>query len=305
MKQSIRINVPCIAVVAATFWLSSPSASSAPIPVPAKPEAKNQHVDDRDEIANKLLERVTLKDPLKNTPLSEVIEFLSDKYEINVIVDAKSFGGGPNMGVALNANEDEAFMKQPINVPALKNVRLGTILKIVADQIEGVYLIQPDHIQIVSPARAFTLTNPPLKVNLRDEDEPAEDNNKLIRATAFVTANYGERPLQDALKDIEVRTSRTIVLANQAAEKGKTPVTARLTNVPVDTAVSTLAEMAGLKLIRKGNVLLVTTPERYKELETLPPVFPSGYGPPMDPRVDELKKKIEELEKQVEAFKKK
>jgi hypothetical protein len=73
-------------------------------------------------------------------------------------------------------------------------------------------------------------------------------------------------PLADVLRAVSNRTNRTAVVAADAAEKAKAPVSASLANVPFETAVSTLAEAAGLKAIRNGNTVLVVTQARAKEL---------------------------------------
>jgi hypothetical protein len=300
-----------LASLATIGWFSTQAAIPAP-PAPAKAVEKAS-ADDRDELANKLFERTTLKDPLKNITFKEALDLLSEKYEITLLVDQKSFGPGAPAAAALNA-DDDGVLGQPINVPAMKNVRLGTILKFIADQVDGVYLIYPDHIKFVGAARAYTLTRPALRVYMAEEnpgappaDNELESQQDFIRSIPLVTVSFNEKSLPDALKEIELRTNRSIVLANQAADKIKTTITARFTNVPVDTAVATVAEMAGLKMARKGSVLLVTTAERAKEFDPAPPSalnFGRGLLGMGDlSNGDDLKKKVAELEKAVEELK--
>ena len=50
-----------------------------------------------------------------------------------------------------------------------------------------------------------------------------------------------------------------IVLDGRAGDKGRTPVTARLTDVPLDNAVKVLADMADLTPVVVGRVLYVTS----------------------------------------------
>ena len=130
----------------------------------------------------------------------------------------------------------------------------------------------------------------------------------------LLTASFTEKPLQEALKEIELRTNSTIVLANQAGENGRAFVTARFTNVPVESAVATLAELAGLKMARKGNVLLVTTQERADEFapgpapEAPPAPMPGGIAPmpaAADQSIEALKMKVAELEKAIAELKQK
>jgi hypothetical protein len=308
MRAHLTFRVLLLSSAVFAGWFVSQAA--VPLPVAAQ-EEKKARADDRDDLSAKLFQRTTLDKPIENVPLKDVLEFLSDKYTVTILVDGKSFSGGPAAAVVLNA-ADEVLNAQ-INVPVMKNVRLATILKHIVDQIDGVYLLYPDHIKFVSTARAVTLTNPPIRDYQVDGDDAAsqEGQNEIIRSIPLVHANFKEVTLQDAIREVELRTNRSIVLAPQAGEKAKTTVTARFTNVPVETAVATLAEAAGLGMARKGNVLLVTTLERAKEFAPAPPnPFPFGLGGPIpgltaDPQVEELKKKVAELEKKVEELKKK
>ncbi len=50
------------------------------------------------------------------------------------------------------------------------------------------------------------------------------------------------------------------MLDARVGEAAKVPVSAELTNVPLDTAVRLLADMAGLKSVQIDNVVYVTTP---------------------------------------------
>jgi hypothetical protein len=56
------------------------------------------------------------------------------------------------------------------------------------------------------------------------------------------------------------------VIDARAREKATTRVTATLNNVPVDTAVLILADMADLRMIVLDNVLYVTTKENAEQL---------------------------------------
>jgi hypothetical protein len=308
MRASTRLGglvFASVASLAVLGWLWAQVGLTAPAPAKAPDKG---FLDDREELANKLLERVTLKDPLENVALKQAVDFLGDKFGLTVIVD-RSLGGGDPAAVALNGNED--VLNQPISLRVMKNVRLGTVLQAIVDQVNGVYLIYPDHIKIVSAARAFTLTKPVLRtysgVDPDPQDAQMEPADALVRAIPLVTTSFRERPLTEALRDIEVRTNATIVLSNQAANEAKTQITARFTNVPVESAVATIAEMAGLKLAHKGNVLLVTTADRAAEFDPPPakPVMPAfgGAALGLNPGVDELTKKVAELEKAVGELK--
>lgn len=307
-----RIWLCGMIVAVATFGsFSYQSAVTAPA-VPAKPEAQLTQ-DDRDDLASKLMERVNIAEPMKNITLKQALDFLGELKEVTILVDHKSFATAQGMAVALNGDE-ESVMGLPVSLPAAKKIRFATILKHVLDQVDAVALLYPDHIKIVGTNRAQTLTNPNLKAyGSNDLEDPAvESVGDIVRSIPLVNVNFAEKTLEGALKEIEVRTNRTIVLAPQGGDKAKTLVTARFTNVPVDTAVTALAEMAGLKMARRGSVLLVTTAERAKEFDPPAPFgvgggFLSGLsGFPYMPAdgVEDLKKRVAELEKTIVELKK-
>jgi hypothetical protein len=93
--------------------------------------------------------------------------------------------------------------------------------------------------------------------------------------------------LAEALQQLATTTGYSIVVDGRAADKGKTPVSATLTNVPVDTAVRVLADMADLKPVQVDNVFYVTTPEnaaRFQaglpDLKLAGPQMNKADGPP-------------------------
>lgn len=310
-----RHKLLALAFISIVGWLSTPMMPAAPS-APQKAESKAP-IDDRDDLMNKLMDRITIDKPMRGTTLRDVLAYLDDRLDLTILVDYKSFDNQGGGAVALNADE-ESIINQLVTLPAMKNVRVATILKNVADQIDAVYLLEPDHIKFVSLSRAETLTRPAKHANVDENDMATENQADLVRSVALLNVNLQDKPLQDALREVESRTNRTIVLAPQSGDRGKTPITTRFTNVPVETAVAALAEMAGLKMARKGNVLLVTTEERAKAFDVpvpsapaqniLAPCNPLGGGffnlAATDANVEELKKKIASLEKALEEIKK-
>jgi hypothetical protein len=83
----------------------------------------------------------------------------------------------------------------------------------------------------------------------------------------LIQVEIEKRPLEEALKELASAAQVNIVIGVGAAEKAKIPVTATLLNVPVDTAVKILAEMAELKPVFLDRVLFVTTRENAARLQ--------------------------------------
>ncbi|HEV3237973.1 MAG TPA: hypothetical protein VGZ25_13360, partial [Gemmataceae bacterium] len=85
----------------------------------------------------------------------------------------------------------------------------------------------------------------------------------------LVVVSFDKTPIDDALKEIATSTGYNIVVdSRKYGEKEKAPrVTADLNNVPVDTAVRILADMAEMGVAHLDNVLYVTTKEKAEKLQ--------------------------------------
>jgi hypothetical protein len=142
----------------------------------------------------------------------------------------------------------------------LRDVRLDTVLRQIGSQLGrnkddrfgGTFFVRENSIELVSREKACE----ELGLKLID-DEPLP---------LLVHRIFARTKLEDALEQIGERYNQNIVIAPQAATKAATPITARLVNVPVTTAVETLAEMADLRVVRRVNVLYVTTKEQAAEI---------------------------------------
>jgi hypothetical protein len=82
----------------------------------------------------------------------------------------------------------------------------------------------------------------------------------------LVHLRANKMPLSDVLSQFADQSGFNIIYGG-GADKAATPITVRLTNVPVDTAVQLLAAQNGLGLVHRDNVLLVTTEEKAAALE--------------------------------------
>ncbi len=169
----------------------------------------------------------------------------------------------PSLKVTIQINVD-AFCRETMDIfdPEEKSIKFPyrllemnatTILDMICDQLDGVALVRNDYIEIVPRGAAMRELNIQIA---KDEPMPR-----------LVHEFFSKSPLEKALQQIAEQSNANIVLAPQAAAKGETPITARLVNVPIDAAVETIADMAGLKVVRRANVFLVTTKEQANEIE--------------------------------------
>jgi hypothetical protein len=165
---------------------------------------------------------------------------------------------------------DLAFAKQGEDASSIHNAPIGgvgelhdvtikDVMELLISRIESksddgkaVAVVRPDGVEITTK-RAYL-----------DEFFPGR---KATNLPPLVNAVFDEVPLAEALKDLSRTTKCNVVLAGDLANEGETKVTAHLTGVPLDTAIVILADMAGLNLVRLGNVYYVTSRERAGVLE--------------------------------------
>jgi hypothetical protein len=69
---------------------------------------------------------------------------------------------------------------------------------------------------------------------------------------------YDKVPLKKAMSELADRHGSKIAFSPKVEKELEKPVSARLVNVPFDTALEVLANMADLRVSRKGNDFLVT-----------------------------------------------
>src|SRR5262249_51747372 len=115
---------------------------------------------------------------------------------------------------------------------------------------EATYLLRPGHILITTRQYA---RNEAFREHSRD--------------VPLVNVIWDKRPLGEALVELAVSQGLNLLIDPRADEKAKTPVSATLLNVPADTAIRVLADMADLQPAFLDNVIYLTSNENAKRLE--------------------------------------
>jgi hypothetical protein len=225
--------------------LSTISGGPDPNPMP-KPETPKVH--NAAELCQKLLQPVNLDKGIDaNTPLRDAIEVLQDRYDVTIIPDLAAFKADQQI---------DNITEQPVQLPRTMGVRLSTVLRFLTAQISGTFLVKADHLEITTLQQARLSANP----NMQGVTERA-----LLPLVHTVLA---QRPLREALKDLADQTSISVVLDPRVPEKAsESGVTATLLNVPLDAAVTVLADTAGLQAVFGDNVIYVTTKANARALE--------------------------------------
>ena len=81
--------------------------------------------------------------------------------------------------------------------------------------------------------------------------------------------------LDAALKQLSKETATNLTVDPRVAKDAQTAITLQLEDVPLETAVRLMAEMADLKPVRVGNVLFVTSKTNATEMRSDPDLAPS------------------------------
>ncbi len=290
-------------------------ARLAPVPVALQPK-----VAEKPDLPKMLATRVTVAK--FDGTFKDAVKLLADTYDLPLVIDPR-LGPGDAMA-ACDARSDD----MPVKLPKLANVRLDTVLKILAEQVNGKFLVYPDHIKIVPEAFA-AYESGVLSVSADPNDEPPLlPTSDLLRSKplikrALVNASFKNKPLSEVIDEIAEATGANVAVSPLLpANVRQAPVTVRFANTPVDAAVRTLCEMTECGAIEDANVLLVTTRERAtarakEEAQkvkdrhpALQPVFGggAGFGLPAQPdiatEVAKLKEQNEQLRKELEELKK-
>jgi hypothetical protein len=92
-------------------------------------------------VRDKLNQPVSIDKPIENAPLRDVLDFLSDKYDLTFIIDSQAFD---------QDRGDRNVEDKMVRLPKMPGVSLGTILRFLLAQVQGTYLIRRDYIEITT-----------------------------------------------------------------------------------------------------------------------------------------------------------
>lgn len=93
-----------------------------------------------------------------------------------------------------------------------------------------------------------------------------EEGLTLRQLRQRVNVDCDAIPFATTMKQLGADTGANLVLDPRLGEKATRAVTLKLDDVPLETAVRLLAEVADLRAVRMNNVLFITTPERADKL---------------------------------------
>jgi RNA polymerase sigma factor (sigma-70 family) len=194
-----------------------------------------------------------------NATLIDVLDMVSKRYNIAYLINERAFRYESRINlIDSDAAEgvQRAKIAEDIPVPAMKT-RLRTVLQTILSHVnlesphsEVMFLVRKDHIEITT-SRFVRM-------------ELGFSNVRPI--PPLVWDSFEEVSLAQILPRLAETSGYNLVADPKAGEKLQTKLTMQLNNVPIDTAVRLLANMAGLSVVRLDNVFYVTTAENAKQL---------------------------------------
>jgi hypothetical protein len=193
------------------------------------------------------------------TLLIEALDFMTKEYRTTFKINERAFKYEMLLDVP------KTPVAETTVVPPMKS-RLHVVLERVLGRVDcpsgATWMLRPDHVEITTGQFLLLETKDRGIVNRWQEGEGG-----LVLPRPLAQADFRKKPLSEALEQLAERTGFNVVLDEAVAkEKGATPVTARLRNVPIDTAVLVLASQGSLGMAELDNVFYVTTEEKAASL---------------------------------------
>lgn len=176
-----------------------------------------------------------------DVPVFELLQALGKKHDITFVVREKAFRDD---GV-----ENVREAKANLTATRLDGFTLHQFLTVTLADLNATYLVRTNCVEVV-----------PLNVAAKEAKVPADEDGEYRLKHPLVSAVYRERPLNEAVAELADLYELNVVVAPQAGDNRSGFVSARLLNVPADEALELLAVQADLRLVRKGNAYLITSP---------------------------------------------
>jgi hypothetical protein len=247
--MQLRINQRSGLVTGLAFVLALTAAPAAPV---SPPRDDKKPAETPAEKVRKALDQTIANLEIENQQLPLALDQLREETKINFVLDRAAIA-------QLGLDVDNGA---PVKVK-LQNVKAKTALRNVLNQYGLGYAIVGDSVIVTT-----------------------EETAVYRQLKQRVSLDLDRVQVEKALKGLARETATNLLLDTRAQKDGQTAVTLQIEDVPLETAVRLIGEAAGLKAVRMGNVVLVTTKAHATELRSEPdlvpsPRFPGVDGPPV------------------------
>jgi hypothetical protein len=231
-------------VAALAFAVALSAAPAAPVP-PAREDKKAAEAPA--EKVRKALDHNIASLEIENQALALALDQLHEEAKINFVLDRATIA---QMGIDV----DSVTVKTK-----LQNVKVRAALRTILNQYGLSYAVVGDSVVVTT-----------------------EDMAIYRQLKQRVSIDLDKVPADKALKDLARETATNVLVDNRAQKDAQTAVTLQVDDVPLETAVRLIGEGAGLKAVRLGNVVLVTTKVHATELRAEPELVPAPRLPGLE-----------------------
>jgi hypothetical protein len=225
---------------------------------PTAPTPKATKSDPVAELVEKL--NAPIDDPIqpKGMTVEEYLAKLSKALDIKIVLDEEAYK-------AHNGHLDA--VKDKLSFEAPKGIRLHRLLSLVCVSLGGNNSNESRRIGTVIRDGQLVILPTSAALELQGVKESVvfdETTYWPFWITVWVIAN--DEPLSTVLRRMVEVYDVNVVITSEAAKLAESRITNRLLNVPLETAIQSLADQCGLGIFVRNNVILVTTPEHAKGL---------------------------------------
>jgi hypothetical protein len=173
---------------------------------------------------------------LNEIPCSELLALLSKRHGVTFIIMDKQF--------EQQGTQNIVERRSPLTTVATKGIALHRFLGVWLASMDATYLVRGDYVEIVPlglVANAGPMAAGP--------------------AAQLVSLVVKEKPFNEVIEKLAEQYDLSVVITPQAGDARTGYVSARLKNLPPETALELLAVQNDLRVIRKGAAFLITSRE--------------------------------------------
>jgi hypothetical protein len=186
---------------------------------------------------------------INDVPLVEILEKLSKQHGIAFVILEEQFRAE---GVP-----DVKEKKPNLAATELKNMTLHQFLTTVLNSVDVTYMVKAGRIEVITWNLAYDVG--------RGRPRFAEEEG-VRPASPLISMNIKGKPLKAVVEELADEYELSVVISPKVGDAMDTPVNARLLNVPSDQLLDRIVVGSELRVVRRGNTFLITTPEQAKEL---------------------------------------
>jgi hypothetical protein len=213
---------------------------------PVSTETKDKAVSPTERVRKELDQPITID--IQNQPMELAINMLREQTRLNIVLDRFA------IQQAMAATGMAVDLETGLPVTAkFKDVKARSALR-----------------SILTPfGLSFGIIGDTVLVS-------TDDMVMFRQLRQRVNVDLDKADLSGALKSLSRETATNLIIDNRVTKEAQTPVTLHMEDVPLETAVRLMVEMAGLKAVRVGNVLFVSSREHAAEMKADPDFAPGG-----------------------------